>query len=65
MVWIMTIRSLPDSQPQSSPGLPSSWRTLAFGLSLAKTLNRSVAGSKRTMALAEKSVSQTLSLSST
>ena len=60
-----TSRSVPDSAPQTSPGRPSSWRTEAPRLLLGKLSNFSVAGSKRTIALARKSVSQTLSLSST
>ena len=56
---------LPDSPPQAWPGRPSIWRTLAFGLSLGNAWKRSVVGSKRMMALAPKSVSQTMSLSST
>ena len=64
-VCITTRRSLPDSPPQVSPGRPSSWRTFAPDLSLGNALNFSVTGSKRTIALAPKSVAQTLSLSST
>ena len=33
-VSIITSRLVPDSPPQAWPGLPSIWRTLAFGLSL-------------------------------
>ena len=64
-VWITTRRLVPDSPPQASPGRPAICRTLAPGMSLGNALNFSVTGSKRTIALAEKSVSQTLSLSST
>src|ERR1700682_1168936 len=64
-VWITTSRLVPDSPPQASPGRPFICRTFAPALSLGKALNFSVSGSKRTIALAEKSVSQTLSLSST
>jgi hypothetical protein len=60
-----TSRSVPDSAPHASPGRPSIWRTEAARLLLGKLSNFSVTGSKRTMALAVKSVSQTLSLSST
>src|SRR5687767_261603 len=64
-VSIITSRLVPDSPPHAWPGLPSIWRTFAFGLSLGNDLNVSFTGSKRTIALAPKSVSQTLSLSST
>jgi hypothetical protein len=42
-----TIRSVPDSPPQASPGRPSIWRTFARGLSLGNVSNLSVFGSKR------------------
>src|SRR6185437_968181 len=57
-----TSRSTPDSAPQTSPGRPSSCRTDAPRLSLGKPSNVSETGSKRRMALARKSVTQTLSL---
>ena len=55
----------PDSAPQSSPGRPSSCRTAASGVGSRKLRKAPVAGSKRTSALAPKSLSQTLSRSST
>src|SRR5205807_1280029 len=65
-VWADTTRrSLPDSGAQTSPGRPRIWRTLAPRLSLGNTWNFSVAGSKRTMALALHSLSHTTSCSST
>src|SRR6185295_4722816 len=60
-----TSRSVPDSAPQASPGRPSIWRTEAPLLLLGKLSNFSVAGSNRRIALATKSVTQILSLSST
>ena len=57
--------SAADSAPQTSPGRPWSWRISARSVGSWKELNVSVAGSKRPMALAPKSVSQTMSRSST
>src|SRR5262245_50877099 len=65
LVSIMTRRFVPDSPPQAWPGLPSIWRTLAFGLSLGNAVNFSVAGLNRTMELEPKSVHQTMSSLST
>ena len=62
---ISTSRLLPDSAPQASPGRPSIWRTCAPRWLLGKLSNFSVAGSNRTIELVMKSVSQTLSCSST
>src|ERR1700730_5896905 len=60
-----TSRLVPDSGAHTSPGRPRIWRTLAPGRSLGNTSNFSVAGSKRTMALAPQSLSHTMSRSST
>ena len=62
---ITTSRSVPDSAPHASPDRPSIWRTAAPRLFDGKLSNFSVAGSKRRIALAMKSVTQTLSFSST
>src|SRR5262249_60081646 len=59
------MRSVPDSAIHASPLRPSSWRTLAPGLSLGKLSKVSDSGSKRTTALAAQSVSHTLSSGST
>ena len=56
---------MPDSGAQTSPGRPRICRTFAPRLSLGNTWNFSVAGSKRTIALAPKSLSHTTSCSST
>ena len=60
-----TSLSRADSAPQTSPGRPLSWRTAAPSLGIVTALKRSVDRSKRTMAFAPKSVSQTMSRSST
>ena len=60
-----TIRSVPLSPPQAAPATPSIWRTFAFGVPDGKPRKLSVAGSKRTIALAGKSVSLTSSERST
>src|SRR5207245_2051658 len=56
---------MPLSAPHISPGRPRSWRTFAFGDEKGRDENVSVAGSKRTSALAVHSVTQTMSASST
>jgi hypothetical protein len=60
-----TSRSIADSAPQTSPGRPWSCRTAAPALGRAAEANVSVAGSKRTIVFAPKSVNQTASRSST
>src|SRR5690606_34871114 len=60
-----TIRSVPDSGAHTSPSRPSICRTVAFLRPLGKLSKRRVSGSKRSTALAPKSVTQTLSSSST
>ena len=59
-----TSRSAPDSAPHTSPGRPSSWRTFASVRSGTR-VNFPVAGANRQSPLRPKSVSQTMSLSST
>src|SRR5205823_9807480 len=65
----LPICSVPDSAIQVSiePSLlrPRSWRTLAFGRSLGKLSNFSLAGSNRTIAFAVQSDNHTLSSGST
>ena len=60
-----TSLSTADSAPHSSPGRPRSWRTEASGLGSSMASNASVAGSNLTIAFPPKSVSQTMSRSST
>ena len=59
-----TSLSVPDSAPQTSPGRPRSWRTLASARSGTR-VNFPVFGAKRQRPLRPKSVSQTMSLLST
>ena len=56
---------LPGERPQTSPFRPSICRTLAGELGRRIVVKRAVRGSKRTIAFAPKSVSQTKSRSST
>src|SRR3990172_2516229 len=60
-----TSLSTPDSAPQTSPGRPRICRTSADGLGKGRTSKLARPGSKRTRALAPKSLSQTASSAST
>src|SRR5215204_4299052 len=64
-VRITTSLSAADSAPHTSPGRPRIWRTSPGSLGSGYEVNRSVSGSKRTRALPPKSLSHTLSSSST
>lgn len=57
---ITTRLSAPDSDSHTSPGRPRIWRKRALPLLLLNTVNFSVFGSKRSVALAPKSDSQTM-----
>ena len=59
-----TSASPPDSAPQTSPGLPRSWRTAAPLLGQGQAVKDLSVGSNWTSALAPKSVSQTMSYAS-